>query len=268
MRNFGVLTLVLLVLSCSEPKEQKSAIPEGEFPDLEVIENNNPAAPGFNSEGSDAVAVILADKVMNAMGGRDAWDSTRFITWNFFRARKHFWDKESGDIRIENQKDDRVVLMNINDMTGKVFMDGAEMTQSDSVEKYLEWGKRVWINDSYWLAMPFKLKDSGVTLVYLGDSQTLDGESSQKIRMTFNDVGVTPENAFEVWVSNETELVNQWAYFKNASDSSASWTRPWSNYFTTGSIKLSDNRGDYSLTDVAVLAEVPEGLFSEFSASL
>ena len=46
----------------------------------------NPPAKGFNAAGSDAKAVAIADQVMEAMGGRKAWDATRYITWNFLGA--------------------------------------------------------------------------------------------------------------------------------------------------------------------------------------
>ncbi|HHL71578.1 MAG TPA: hypothetical protein ENJ29_03615, partial [Bacteroidetes bacterium] len=44
----------------------------------------NPPAPGFNLADSDARAIAIADEVMQALGGRRAWDKTRYITWRFF----------------------------------------------------------------------------------------------------------------------------------------------------------------------------------------
>jgi hypothetical protein len=44
----------------------------------------NPAAEGFNESGSDAKAMAIADEVMQAMGGRKAWDKTRYLSWKFF----------------------------------------------------------------------------------------------------------------------------------------------------------------------------------------
>ena len=61
--------------------------------------------------------------------------------------------------------------MNIHSMKGKVKMGGEELSHPDSLSKYLEKGKNMWINDSYWLVMPYKLKDSGVTLKYVGEEE-------------------------------------------------------------------------------------------------
>ncbi len=281
MRPFILLASCLFFVACStQPSNEqasegndapKSAFEEGaDLPPQEEVEINNPPAQGFDAEGSDPIAIIIADKVMNAMGGRQAWDSTRFITWNFFGARKLLWDKQTGNVRIDNLSDDRIVLMNVNDMTGRVFKNGQELVSPDSLEQYLDWGNRVWINDSYWLVMPFKLKDSGVTLTYKGTSQTWTGEEAEKLHLSFQNVGVTPENGYDVWVSKETDLVTQWSYYPNETDSLPRFSLPWGEYFKTGGIMLSTDRGERDLSDVRVLTEeeLPEGIFESFDVTL
>ena len=71
------------------------------------------------------------------------------------------------------------------------------------------------MNDSYWLFMPFKLKDTGVTLSYLKEDMTQIGELSDVLRLTFKEVGATPDNAYWIWVSKDQNLIKQWAYFKH-----------------------------------------------------
>ena len=63
----------------------------------------DPEAPGFDEAGSDRVAIVVADAVMKAMGGRHAWDRTRYLTWDFFGHRRHLWDKHAGRVRIEGR---------------------------------------------------------------------------------------------------------------------------------------------------------------------
>ena len=140
----------------------------------------NPPAPGFDAAGSDARAVQIADEVMAAMGGRKAWDNTHLLSWNFFGVRRLIWDKWTGNVRVDNLKNDQTVLLNVNNDKGRVFKDGAELTEPDSVAKYVKQGKAAWINDSYWLVMPFKLKDSGVTLKSVGDGTTEDGKNCRR----------------------------------------------------------------------------------------
>jgi hypothetical protein len=55
----------------------------------------------FNPEKSDVLAVELADKVIEAHGGIESWNNTRYISWNFLGARDLIWDKYTGNVRID-----------------------------------------------------------------------------------------------------------------------------------------------------------------------
>lgn len=245
------LLLMLFVFQQCNPKENESA--------------DNPPLTGFNEAGSDPKAIQLADSVMAAQGGRKNWDATRYIAWNFFDVRKLLWDKHTGNVRIENLKDDTKTLVNINTDKGKVFKNGAEVTQPDSVAKYLKQGKEAWINDSYWLVMPYKLKDSGVTLKYLGEEKLPTGPDTHVLQLTYQNVGVTPENKYKVYVDKNNHLVAQWAYYKNAQDSIPAFVMPWLDYQPYGNIKLSGDRGQAKLKDIQVLEQVPETAFTSFA---
>jgi hypothetical protein len=254
--------MVACSVSSTKEKVQDSDIVEA----IDVAPN--PPGEGFNLVESDPLGVKIADDVMHAMGGRDNWNNTRYLYWNFFDSRILLWDKFTGDVRIEFLKQDLKVLMNIRTMEGKVQKRGQEMVQADSVTKYLEQGKSVWINDSYWLVMPFKLKDSGVTLKYLREDTTLIGQPSDVLQLTFQEVGDTPDNKYEVWVDRETKLVNQWAYFPSFADTAARFTLPWGNYQQKGNILLSDDRGERDLKNVKVLDKVPAEVFKNFDVSI
>jgi len=222
----------------------------------------NAAMPGFNRPDSDAKAVQIADEVMKAQGGRKNWDDTRYINWNFFGSRKLLWDKHTGQVRVEYVNQDIRILVNVNDGKGKVFMNGAEVTQADSLAKYLQKGKEAWINDSYWLVMPFKLKDSGVTLKYLGEDTTANGKKADVLQLTFKGVGVTPDNGYRVYVDKNSRLVTQWAFFRNAGNEKPDFVTPWNDYRTYGKIKLSGDRGERKLTEIQVADGVPEKAFT------
>ena len=225
----------------------------------------NPPADGFDMAGSDPKAVQIADQVMAAMGGRKAWDNTHLIAWNFFGARKLVWDKWTGDVRIDNLRNDQTVLMNVNNNKGRVFKNGKELTEPDSVAKYVKSGKEAWINDSYWLVMPFKLKDSGVTLKYVGEDSTKTGKAADVIQMTFKGVGVTPDNKYNIWVDKQSHLVTQWAHYPKYTDEQPRFTLPWGDYQKRGGILLSGERGDRDLTDIMVFTGLPGEVFSDFT---
>ncbi len=224
----------------------------------------NPPMADFNLAGSDSKAVQIADEVMAAQGGRKNWDATHYLAWNFFDNRKLVWDKYTGQVRIDYLKDDTKILVNINTGKGKVFKNGAEVTQPDSLSKYLEEGRKAWINDAYWVFMPFKLKDSGLTLKYVGEKPTQEGTPADVSRLTFQGVGATPNNAYDVYVDKNSRLVSQWAYYQEASQPEPNFVTPWKNYQDYGPIKLSGDRGERQITEIQVFETLPETVFTSF----
>lgn len=226
---------------------------------------NNPAAEGFNAAESDPAAIELADSIMVALGGRKNWDATRFISWNFFGARDLVWDKKDGRVRIESHRDSTTYLLNLNTMEGRVQVKGQELTQADSLAKMLDRAKKIWINDSYWLVMPFKLKDSGVTLKYLGSDTLVNKQRYNVLQLTFENVGATPQNKYHLFVDVHDKLIRYWSYYSDASNDSANWTRPWDNYKKYGNILLSADRSDEGgPKNVKVDEALSDDLFTKF----
>jgi len=242
------LAFVLIVLSACETAPGEKAEP-------------NPPAPGFKVGESDPEAIALADDIMEAMGGRKAWDQTRYIGWNFFGRRHLLWDKQAKRVRIDIPADSAVYLIDLENNTGQVFLSGQKVESPSRKDSLIQRGGRIWINDSYWLVMPFKLKDSGVTLSYLGEKKTPGGEEALAVQLTFDSVGVTPQNKYNVYVDPESKKVIYWEYFPTRDHSAAQISTPWQNYQTHGKIQLSGDRGENSLSDIRVWESVPEALF-------
>ena len=250
-----ILLLSSLFWSCNSSSEETEGIT---IP-------ANPAAAGFNETDSDAKAIALADSVMLAMGGRDAWDNTRYIGWNFFGRRHLLWDKKEGHVRIEMLGDSTVFLVNVKDKKGKALMKGEEITEPDSLSKLMDRAEAIWINDSYWLVMPFKLKDSGVTLKYLGQDTSLNNTMAEVLELTFENIGNTPNNKYHVFIDPDTKLVMQWDYFTNATDEKPRISGTWSDYNKYGDILLSGGRGERGLDNIGVYEEVPQSVFTNFA---
>lgn len=257
MRLALFLSLFLLALGCGPATEPSSSM---------TTADENPPAEGFNLSGSDKEAITIADSVMMAMGGRRNWDATRYIHWNFFGRRTLLWDKHTGRVRIEVPADEAVYLLDVNNDEGQVRIGSTVYTEPDSLRKYLDRAKSIWINDSYWLVMPFKLKDSGVTLKYLGQDTTLAGVQSDVLELTFENVGRTPQNKYHVYVDPQTHLVSQWDFYSNATDAEPRFALPWQNYQEYGTILLSGDRGERKLTDIAVYTKVPDSAFESFDS--
>ncbi|GJM32656.1 MAG: hypothetical protein DHS20C18_16570 [Saprospiraceae bacterium] len=224
----------------------------------------NPAAQGFNQEASDAKAINLADEVMEAMGGRPNWDQTQYVYWSFFGRRTLLWDKFGQRVRIESLPDSTIYLVDLKNKSGKVKRGSETIEQPDSLAKYVKKGESIWINDAYWLVMPFKLKDTGVTLKYAGQDTTQMGKIAEVLELTFDSVGDTPENKYRVYVDPESKLVIQWDFYRNAGDEKPGFSTPWGEYQKYGNIMLSGDRGERDLTDIAVYTKVAETAFTSF----
>ena len=225
----------------------------------------NPSAPGFNLYDSDVKAVKIADEVMVAMGGRKAWDDTRHLSWSFFGRRHLIWDKKTGQVRIDSPRDSMIYLLNVHTLQGKVVKGGEEISHPDSLKIFLTKGKNIWINDSYWLVMPFKLKDSGVTLRYVKEDSLPSDVPADVLQLSFKEVGVTPQNKYEVWINQQDHLLKQWAFYAKADQEKPNWIRPWDNYQTYGSILLSADRSDGGgPANVKVFDSMDESVYQSF----
>jgi hypothetical protein len=157
--------------------------------------------------------------------------------------------------------------MNINTKYARVFRRGQEVTGDDKA-KALDGGYKAWVNDSYWLLMPYKLKDSGVTLTYKGEGQLADGRAADVLQLTFEGVGVTPQNKYDVYVSRDQHLVEQWSYYAQASDAEPRFTTPWAKWERQGKVLLSGDRGERQLSNIRVFDELPRSVFEDPAAAL
>lgn len=251
---FRVFLAMLIWVACNPPQK------------FTYKESANLPAEGFDEAGSDLKAVQIADEVMRAMGGRAQWDAARYLRWTFFNRRALLWDKHKQRVRIDFYDSQRKIIFNLKDKTGRVWLNGAEQTQPDTLKKYIEQGYKVWINDSYWLVMPFKLKDSGVTLKYLGEKENSIEAKCNVLQLTFKNVGVTPDNKYWIWVSPSSHLVTEWAYFEKFSDETPKFRNAWADYRALGKIMLSVSRGERgTLMPMGVYSQVSKEAFESFA---
>ena len=139
---------------------------------------------------------------MQALGGTEAWNKTRYLRFDFavdrggknVMRRSHTWDKWTGRYRLEattREGEAYLVLLNIGSKDGRAWLKGTEL-QGDEARKYLEQAYAAWVNDTYWLLMPYKMKDPGVALALDGE-ETKGGETWDKLRLTFDNVGLDAE---------------------------------------------------------------------------
>ncbi|WP_206986459.1 hypothetical protein [Hymenobacter telluris] len=264
MRQFTGLWPALLLsglVACTSTTD-KPAAGIGTTPRADSI-SSYPPAEGFDKAGSDARAQELADQVMRQMGGYQAWQQARLLGWDFLDNSYQLWDKQTGDFHW--QKDSLVANYNLTTKQGHAYRGGKDISETEEGKKLLTRMYPIWVNNSWWLLMPFKLKDSGVTLTYKGAGTLMDGSTpAEVLNMTFKNVGVTPDNKYEVLVNPKTNLVEEWAYFPKATDEKPAFRRRWAEYKQYGPLKLATDRTDGKdgrrLDHVSVSTTVPAGI--------
>lgn len=239
---------------------------------------------GASAAARDSAA-LLADRVMETLGGAEAWEETRYVAFHWIvardgqpvRDRAHAWDRYDGRYRLEYEADDGrfLALFNVNEVArdsaigkvpaGRVWVDGAplEGTARDSA---LARAYAIFINDSYWLLMPFKWHDPGVHLDYAGRRTLEDGTECEVVHLTFEQgLGVT-EDQYWGFVDPETGRMVAWQYHLQNRDEPGAVIR-WEGWRPVGPIQLATDRiwpdGSRNIYFEGLEAsqEVPEGAF-------
>lgn len=233
-----------------------------------------PDLAGAEDAGSDPEALRVADRLMTALGGEEAWQATRFFDFEFLGRRHHVWDKHTGRHRVEGESregDKYVVLHNISERGeggGKVFVNGEPM-EGEARREWLQNAYAYWINDTYWLVMPYKLQDPGVHLASEG-TEEIDGQTYDVMRLSFDQVGLTPGDRYWAYVNRDTGLMDRWAFhLQNMTEEEPRSAWDWVGWTRHGDIQLSPTRkqvgGDreLSLAPIAVRDSVPDSVFEE-----
>lgn len=228
----------------------------------------NPPAEGFDVEGSDPAAIAIADEVVEAVGGRAAWDRTRHIRWRFLGGRLHSWDKHTGRVRIEGETREGepfVLLTDLDDLaSGEAWVDGEKVVEEAAHAEWMDRAEAMWINDGYWMFLPWKLKDSGVTLRDGGEDALPDGRAARVLELDFEDVGRTPENRYRVFVGNDTKLIEWWEYFPDDDATEPALATAWSGWAPYGDILLADSRRELGdMSEIAVFDALPDSVYTD-----
>ena len=163
--------------------------------------------------GADADA--LARKV-EAWVGKDAWDKTGGVRFDFRGARSFLWDKKRDFVDVK--KGDVEVLLDLWDHGGFVQRAGADVTGPERDKLLADaWG---WFcNDTFWLNPLVKLFDAGTARELV----TLDG--ARGLKVTYGAGGVTPGDTY-VWLVDDDgrpRAVRMWVSVLPAKGLEFSW---------------------------------------------
>ncbi|MBA3832518.1 MAG: hypothetical protein H0X34_11630 [Chthoniobacterales bacterium] len=166
----------------------------------------------------------LAQEVWQASGGPN-WSNVKTIDFTFAVEKngkivaqaEHHWDVAT--------------------QTDEVKWKGKDVTVNLADPASTEEAKAAyarWVNDSYWLLAPVKLKDRGVRAISEGTKES-DGAKRDVLRLSFAKVGLTPNDEYRLYVDPATKLVTAWDYLPKG-EKGMSGT--WENYEKTGGLTL------------------------------
>ena len=216
----------------------------------------------------DPKAVEIANKMTQAMGGEQAWAKARYIRFDFRfmdggaakMERSHLWDKSTGRYRLDSKN--TVTLMNLATQKGDTFVDGKKL-EGEAATKALKDAYAAYINDYYWLAMPWKWTEPGVNLKYIG-KKPCKATTCEVVELTFGKVGLTPGDRYQAFVNPQTNLMEHWEYTLQ-SGNKGSWD--W-EYTSTGGVMLASNHSDgkgkaLNMGSVKVLDKVDAAVFED-----
>ena len=155
-----------------------------------------------------------------------------------FEAR-HRWDIKNGRSRIRwaDKAGDRfeawldVGTKNAVGTKNGTLVSGAEQAALSAA------AYRRYINDTYWLMMPLKLFDPGTTLI-AEDKETVDGVLYQILRLSFDDVGLTPGDVYRLYIDDGGFRIHGWQMRLQGRSDRPSYVT-WEDYRPVGPLLLS-----------------------------
>jgi len=151
---------------------------------------------GTNPTGGDQLAQAMLTAI-----DKPAFDTIKYMKWNFADRNQYVWDKQVNRARVTMGDD--MVLLDLNEITGKAYTNGIEVI-GDGANELIQAAWANWCNDSFWLLAPFKVFDKGT-------KRTLVPQEGQGMGLlvTYESGGVTPGDSY-LWILNKDNTPSRW----------------------------------------------------------
>lgn len=192
----------------------------------------------------------LATDLWKASGGEN-WGKVKEVQFTFaveqegkpLFSAQHVWNIAAGTDEVKWK-----------DKQGKDHQVTADLNSPASDEE----GKTAyarWVNDSYWLLAPLKVRDRGVQVETEGPKD-LKGVACETVRLKFDKVGLTPTDQYVLYIDPKTKMVLAWDYIPQ---SGAGMQATWEKYESFGGLSLATehnfNGKTIKLTGIKVVTE-------------
>ncbi|MFK7809678.1 MAG: hypothetical protein AB8F74_17870 [Saprospiraceae bacterium] len=200
---------------------------------------------------SGVEADALANKILAAID-KPAWDSTKYVHWNFNNMHTYLWDKERHYVRVRWGKNE--VLLHTKSVTGKAFVNGTEVS-GDDANDLVQTAWNYFCNDSFWLNAPAKVFDPGTSR-----SLVEENDGSKNLMISYDSGGVTPGDSY-LWKMDGEGLpmsYKMWVQIIPIGGVGATW-EGWETLSTGAKVSTLHKMAGFSLN----MTEVKGGMTAE-----
>ena len=278
----GLLALPVLLAGCGSrenPPSSRAGNTGGKPDSLAAAADSAPRAAAASAHGpvSDPRAVALAQRLLAALGGETAWSAAR--CWYFTYTvgdvrgeklrRKHYWDRTTGQHRMEGldrRQRPYLLIHTVGHSAGALAVrGGAPVTDTAEVRSLARTADSLWVNDSTWLLLPFKLRDPGARLAY-GGTKNEAAKTWDVIEVAFDPLPLAPRGRYQLYLERTTGMLERTALVDAAGISTA--TYEWLGWRIFGGVLLAGERRAVGtgtailFPQLAVLDAFPAGTFT------
>lgn len=220
-------------------------------PFLAVVISLLAIAPAMRAaEDSGGQEPPLATELWKASGGEN-WAKVKEIHFTFaveqggktLFSAQHAWNVAAGTDTVkwkDKQGQDHDVTVNL----------AAPPQEGEGKDAYARW-----VNDSYWLLAPLKIRDPGVKVEATGPKD-LNGTSLETLQLSFDSVGLTPSDRYVFYIDPQTKLPRAWDYIPQTGEGLQA---TWEKYQNFGGLNLATEHNfkgkAIRLVDVKVVTE-------------
>lgn len=129
----------------------------------------------------------LADEVLAALN-KNKYDSLEYIEFTFAGIHHYEWNKKDNTVRV--RWNERELFLNLNN-----DVESYSLLELKAYEYF--------INDSFWLVAPFKVRDAGVV------RSTLEVDDGRGLLLSYTSGGVTPGDNY-LWIIDSRGFPSAW----------------------------------------------------------
>lgn len=137
------------------------------------------------TQGQEAEA--LAGEMLKALN-KPGYDSISLISFTYPGGHNYEWDRENNKVRVRWDNKD-------------VYLDLNQSPDDFNVIEYQAY--EYFLNDTFWLVAPFKVRDDGVI------RSTVDVKDGRGLLVTYTTGGVTPGDSY-LWIIGDDGFPKAW----------------------------------------------------------